>query len=289
MAPVFLFVLLFLVVMVRLAAVQMALHDTASQAVRQTAAHIYPIALAAEQSGFELPTASIGELSLSDIESVAGQLAEWIPEPAGPLLESIGEGDWSPVVDMAATEIGRGVVQPLLRQFAEASVLDPDEVRLYRLSMPDLKEKQEPYFSITVEYELPLNLPFTRKTLTLRERAEERVWVSDAIAAPITPESSEDAADHLQILAIEPSPVRPGRKARVIALTDPNRKVSLTVEYKSGTSKAKFLGEQTADADGMVSWEWHVSGNTTPGVWELYVSTEDSKQVGMHFSVEKAK
>ncbi|XEC93842.1 TadE/TadG family type IV pilus assembly protein [Paenibacillus tarimensis] len=285
-APVFLFVLLFLIVMVRLAAVQMALHDTAAQTVRQTAAHIYPAALAAGKWGDKPHEAAAGGLPLGEFGPIVGELADWIPEPAGPLLKSVSEGDWSGLKDIAATTAARSFVEPIVREMAAETLLEPERLSVHRISLPDLKQKEEPYFSVTLEYEFPLYLPFTKRSLLLRERSEERVWISDALPSQVY--SDELAEGQLHIIAIDPSPLRPGRKARVIASTDPGRKVSLSVEYKSGTSKARHLGEATADADGMVSWEWHVSGNTTPGIWELFVTAlDDGTRAGMHFTVEK--
>src|SRR5690606_24183117 len=98
------------------------------------------------------------------------------------------------------------------------------------------------------------------------------VWMSDAAPAA-TDDAASEGADQapITILAVELSPLRPGMKARVVAASSPHAALNLEVRYKSGTSTAKHLGEAVADENGIVAWEWHVSGNTTPGIWEFVV------------------
>jgi hypothetical protein len=282
--PIVLFVIMFFVFLIKLAAVQMALHGAVSQTVRQAAANIRPAALAAEQAAVSLPGPRGIQVPLSEIGDVAGQIAEWLPDPAGSFLAAAARGD---LQDSAAANIGRSVVQPLLRRSADRAVLEPDRLRLSKLSLPDLKGGPEPYLRIEAEYSFRLGLPFTKREVVLRERAEERVWVSDAVPAPNGGADPEDARARIQIVSIEPVPLRPGRMAHVVALTDPGRTVSLAVDYKSGRSVARHLGDASADPGGRVEWTWLVSGNTTPGVWELTVAAGDGARVSRHFVVEK--
>ncbi|RXZ84746.1 pilus assembly protein [Paenibacillaceae bacterium] len=287
-APVVLMVMLFLILMVKLSVVQMALHDTATEAVRQTSTHIHPLSLAAERwLPKPKPTPSEESSPLAAIGSVVGELSGWLPEPADALLEAVVSGNWKPVVDVAATELGKSVAEPLLHKLAENTVLDTGRLSLRKLTLPDFHNRSDSYFSITVSYEFPLGLPFTQGAIFISSRAMERVWMGDVLPASMYSGDESGEAGKLQIIRIEPNPVRPGRKARLLLRTDPGRTVSLSVEYKSGSSKAKHLGKATADEDGLVVWEWHVSGNTTPGMWELFVQAEDGSGTGMHFQVSK--
>ncbi|GJM75450.1 hypothetical protein HMSSN036_76660 [Paenibacillus macerans] len=63
----------------------------------------------------------------------------------------------------------------------------------------------------------------------------------------------------------------------------------MTVFYKSGVSQAKYLGETTADGEGIVEWNWLVGGNTTPGTWTFVVETEDGLRTAMEFEVTSPK
>jgi hypothetical protein len=287
--PIVLMVIIFLISLIRLASVQMALHGSASQTVRQAAANFRPIELAYEQLAPHL--AAMGELPtlqpLPGINGVADKLEHWLPAPSGPLMAAVLRGDWKPVQNAAATEIGRSVIEPMLRHEADKEILDPSQLRLSNLSLPKLKDNAEPYIRIEAEYTFKLGFPFTKRSIVLREQAEERIWVSDAVPAMRGEGNPDLSHANIQIVSIEPEPLRPGRRARLIVLTDPGRSLDLAVDYKSGRSKAKHLGKAAADTNGRVEWTWLVSGNTTPGVWELIVTADDGTKVARHFVVEK--
>ncbi|MBD2867771.1 TadE/TadG family type IV pilus assembly protein [Paenibacillus arenilitoris] len=292
--PLLLIVLLVFVTLVRLCAVQMALHSAASQTVRQIAAHIHPADLAWQQAVAANPLPSmplpLPGSELSSWGDIAAEAAEWLPSPAGEIAASALRGDFRPLQNAAATEVGRAVVEPLLQDFADKAIVEPERLKLAWLSLPDLEKNEEPFLKLIVEYEFPLKLPFYAKPLVLKEQAAERVWISDAAPARYGAEEGDSAALPIQIVAIEPAPLRPGRKATVVVKTAPGAAVSLGVRYKSGSSKAKHLGEAVADASGYVQWTWHVSGNTTPGIWELAVAeaADPDNRVAKHFIVEKS-
>jgi len=296
--PIVIIVLLLFIVLIRLCTLQMALHGAVTQTVKQAAAHIYPAQLAWQElkqhsADDEKEDSESGNRSVKLLpwSESAAKAAEWLPAPADLLVSSALKGDWRPFQNMAATELGRAVVEPLLHGLADEYAIDSEKIRLHALILPDLNKKEEPYLTIAAEYEFPLKLPFTGRSLVLLEQATERVWISDSLPAMYGSEAEQEERVPLQILSIEPTPVRPGRKATVTAQTSPGAVLSLDVMYKSGTSKAKNLGEATADEEGRVVWTWHVSGNTTPGVWLLTASVagEAEHAVSKHFSVEKAR
>ncbi|WP_081419072.1 TadE/TadG family type IV pilus assembly protein [Paenibacillus sp. Leaf72] len=284
--PMLLLVLMVFIIFIRMSTLQIALQAAASQSARQIAAHIYPVELAYQRVSASKPEFSAAQMPLADWSAAASNAAKWLPDPAGALASSALSGDWKPLIDMAATEIGRGAIEPLLRQNADEAVLETARIKLSRLALPDLKNKQQPYLIIEAEYEFPMQLPFMKQKLILREQASERVWISDAAAAQDT--AAQNDPDHIpiQIISISPVPLRPGHKATAIVLTKPGVTASLKVMYKSGQSQAKHLGEATAGSDGFVQWTWLVSGNTTPGMWELTAGVGD-QQASMHFQVEK--
>ncbi|GBF76444.1 hypothetical protein PA598K_04916 [Paenibacillus sp. 598K] len=285
--PLVLFVLLFFVMLVQLAAAQMALNDAASQVVRQTAAHMHPALLAVDKLP-KRPEPEQQRLPLADMGLAAEALSKWLPDPAGTLVEAAVTGDWSAAEEMATSYLASRVAEPLLRRVAEESVLDVEHLSIEGLKLPDLAGRDEAFLELVAVYEYPLRLPFAPRSLKLQGRATERVWIPDALPSD-SGSAGEAETGLLQIVGIQPDPVRPGRKARLIARTEPGATVSLAVQYKSGASKARHLGEATADEHGYVEWEWHVSGNTTPGTWELTVTGADDRTVGMHFDVVKAR
>lgn len=292
--PIVLMVFIFFTCLIRLSAVQMALHGTVSQTVRQAAANIYPVELAYNKAASSMSNTTESGLSssvqpLPGIELVADKLGEWLPSPAGPLMAAVIKGDWKSAVDVAATEVGRSVIEPLLRHEADQAILDPELLKLSRLTLPDLEGKAEAYVRIEAEYTFKLGFPFTKRSIVLREQAEERVWINDPIPANRDSGETDNTRAHIQIVSIEPDPLRPGRRARLIVQTDPGRTLNLVVNYKSGRSEAKHVGEAAADETGKAEWTWLVSGNTTPGIWELSVTAADGTTASRHFVVEKKK
>ncbi|BBH24775.1 hypothetical protein Back11_61200 [Paenibacillus baekrokdamisoli] len=290
--PIVLMVIIFFICLIRLSAVQMALHGTVSQTVRQMAANIYPVELAFDEVASSLPASGKPDSSssmqkLPGLSFASDKLEEWLPSPAGPLMAAVLRGDWKAVSDTASTEIGRSVIEPLLRHEADQAILDPELLRLSKLSLPDFKGKTEAYVLVEAEYTFKLGFPFTKRSLIVREQAEERAWIRDSVPANSEGEETDQDHAHIQIISIEPDPLRPGRKARLIVQTDPCRALNLVIDYKSGRSEAKHIGETTADDTGRAEWTWLVSGNTTPGVWELSVSAADGTTVSRHFIVEK--
>lgn len=76
------------------------------------------------------------------------------------------------------------------------------------------------------------------------------------------------------------SPVVASRDASIQVQTSPGAKCSITVQYKSGPSRAKGLYPQTADGRGRVAWRWRVGSNTTPGRWPIVVRCEQGGNGG---------
>lgn len=288
--PILLFILVIFSAILSLCMTQTALNAAASQSVRQLASYVYPAQLALD-SLHAANTTAVANLSvpLSDWNDIADQATEWLPESVGELVSSAIEDNGISFKNMAETELGKGIVEPFVQRFVNRRILQSERVKLELLLLPDLKRKEAPYIAIELSYEYPLKLPLIDQPIVIRERAYERVWVSDAAAAAY---GSEGAGDHnglfMQFVSIEPHPVRPGQKATVVLKTKPGAFVSLGVRYKSGASKAKHLGEAMSDENGYARWSWHVSGNTTPGIWELTVEGGDNAgSASKHFAVEK--
>lgn len=141
--PIVLMVIIFFICLIRLCSVQMALHGAASQTVRQAAANIRPVELASHYLSEQLPSSEPSSPSafqppLPGIPLVAEKLEDWLPAPAGLLMTAMLTGDWKPVQDAATTELARAVIEPMLRQEADQSILEPDQLKLSLLSLPDL-------------------------------------------------------------------------------------------------------------------------------------------------------
>ena len=76
----------------------------------------------------------------------------------------------------------------------------------------------------------------------------------------------------LQIVSVT-SPISAGAYATLKAKTVPNASCGITVYYKSGPSTAQGLYTKQADSSGNVAWTWKVGTRTTPGSWQIVVTS----------------
>ena len=73
-------------------------------------------------------------------------------------------------------------------------------------------------------------------------------------------------------LTSEAGTVGRGKNATLSIKGKPNTAYTLSVQYKSGSSKATNVGTKTSDANGNASWTWKVGTNTTPGSHPIIVT-----------------
>ncbi|CAH0120417.1 hypothetical protein PAE9249_02936 [Paenibacillus sp. CECT 9249] len=297
--PVFLMFVVFLVYIVQMSFITMALQMTAAEATKQVAAHFYPVMLAFENreeqadggnSGVpgsgsaEAPNDAEGTSDKLSAEEVAESFDQLFPPPIG---DWIRDSKWFRAAEDSVHEaFGDAFIKPFMKPFVQEHILEFERIRVSRVRIPILKkDKKDPYFALELSYKLPMKVPLLNRDLVLRAKAEERVWIGDISAAGRGDDDGE--GEKPQIVSLEPNPLLPGRKAKLTAKIAPGGTANLTVYYKSGVSVAKHLGMATADGEGYVVWEWHVSGNTTPGMWNLAVEAEGGGRTEMAFDVRK--
>ena len=90
-------------------------------------------------------------------------------------------------------------------------------------------------------------------------------------AMPYGAEYSARAANSVTITR-HPGTVRRGATASVAAKTGAKTGCTITVQYKSGPSKAAGIVPKSSDGSGNVSWSWKVGTNTTPGSWPVIIT-----------------
>lgn len=278
--PVFLLFVVFLIYIVKMAFITMALQVTVSNTVKQIATHMYPVAKAVDQQGeAEGAGQSSGTSTADDVNSQSGgqdpappklsldELADaynqLFPPPIGDWIKSTGV--YNQLEDAAHQAAGDALVKPLMMPYMQDTVLNTDRIHVTRVTLPQLKKKEQMMVALEISYTMPMRVPFLSKDIVLQAKAAERVWVGDTSQASSGDGEGEDKSGRPQIVSLEPNPLKPGSKAKIKVKVAPNQSSHVTVYYKSGQSIAKFLGEKTADADGYIEWEWHVSGNTTKG------------------------
>ena len=99
-----------------------------------------------------------------------------------------------------------------------------------------------------------------------------------AVVAPIAPTRAAPATQTRKVgvtITRHPGAVPAGGTASVAAKTAPQAACTINVSYKTGRSKAKGLGPQTASGAGMVSWSWNVGTNTTAGKWPVVITCKN--------------
>ncbi|WP_435922038.1 TadE family protein [Paenibacillus sp. DYY-L-2] len=303
--PAFVIVLFLFIYMVQMTMLSTQLHTVAANSVRQVSAHMYPVALAVSQrtetNGQEgngqaimsKATAAVSYMLNFSLSDWAEQYASGLPSPMSDWIRSAaakGDEPLQHIKNSAVESVLDPVVKPILRPFLENTWLKEDRLHVNGVTVPDLKTGKNPYFGLEISYELPVKVPFTGRPIVIQTRAEERLWIGD------TGElnqgdggNGEGMSGQAAVILSKPDPAYAGRRAKITAKIPPGNKAKLTVYYKSGVSQAKYLGEATADDQGILQWEWLVGGNTTPGTWSFVIETEEGLQTTETFRVESPK
>ncbi|GAB6988217.1 pilus assembly protein [Paenibacillus pini] len=294
--PLFIFFIIFLIYVVQMTLYSTALQTTASDTVKMVSSHMYPVALAVEKDSSEESEGdskqkgswTIPKLSLTDW---AAQYTDSLPTPLNQWMKDAVSRADEPLQDLK-TQVSEAaldpVIKPILKPFMEDSILNYDRIHVSNIKVPNLKTRTDPYFAIEVSYEMPWKIPLLNKKIVLQAKAQERLWIGQT-----DEDSSDGLGGHdgtpsvvLEILE-KPNPAIVGQRTKVRAKIAPNSTANLSVFYKSGSSTAKYLGEQQADAEGYIEWEWFVGTNTTPGTWPFVVTTAEGERSEVMFTVIK--
>jgi hypothetical protein len=281
--PVFLLLVFFLLFLVQTSIISMALHGAVSQTVRLAASSWYPISLLQAEKGPAQDQEAAWKDKLSSVRETVGAFGQWLPLPLRDWAAAISEGDWSPEEETAKAVLGQ-----MAMQLADTNVLDADRFRVTSVRLPQNGNVSEAFLTLEAEYRLPFRVPFSGQALAIRASARERVWSGGSPSKASEPDPAGGVLD-VTFVSLEPNPVRPGRKATLVLRTRPGATLDLSVVYKSGNSQAKHLGNAVADETGLVTWTWHVSGNTTSGQWNWMAQGEGGASFSMPFQVERKK
>jgi hypothetical protein len=269
--PVFLMFVFFLIFMVKTAVISMAMHGALSQTARQAASAWYPISLGLEQARASELNQQVEKWNDKWLEvgETVNKYGKWLPSPMKEWAENATSGSFS-----LEQHAARLALSQLMKPFMDERVLDSERFKLTSLGLPEEGASGNAYLTLEAEYALPVQIPFLGKKLIIRESARERVWTGGSPSSSRLEEEGQ-ATFNVAFVSLEPNPVKPGRKATLIIRTTPGTKVGLDILYKSGLSQAKHLGSATADASGLITWTWHVSGRTTPGQWSWKVTSAE--------------
>lgn len=300
--PMFIMVLFLFIYMIHMTLISTQLHAVTSNAVRQVASHIHPVALAVSsqpQAEENQETAASSETPMTldyiynfSVSEWSSQYASKLPSPVSDWVQAAVKEGEAPLQDMKGSvseAMLDPVVKPLLRPFLQNRGLDEDRLHISRITIPDLKNGKTPYFGLEVSYELPVKIPFTGQSIRIQSRVEERLWIGDTDELGQADRDEDSGLGEPAKVISKPDPAYAGHRAEVKALVKPGCTATMTVFYKSGVSQAKYLGEAVADENGMITWNWLVGGNTTPGTWTFVIETEDGVRTTEQFQVESPR
>lgn len=291
--PVFLFFVMFLMYIVQMTLVSTALQSTAGEAVKQLSTKIYPVSLVfspsdsagsgGSESGWKIPELSLTEWAEECASSLPEPLSDWVRAAA-----ARGEQPLQEIKTSVLETVLDPTVKPLLEPFINTSVLDVERVHVNGVSIPDLKNKTNPYFRLELSYELPVKVPFLGKSLRIQAAAAERVWIGDTGEGSNSSGGDTDSAGAATVLS-KPEPAYIGNNATIKVQVEPGATANLTIFYKSGESSAKHIGWATADENGVIEWNWFVGTRTTEGTWTFVVETADGAKTVTEFNVASRK
>ncbi|MCQ4086757.1 TadE/TadG family type IV pilus assembly protein [Saccharibacillus sp. JS10] len=287
--PIFLFLFVFLAYIVQMTAYSTVLQSTASEAAKQVSVHLYPVQMAADHLKKTEPIAKgLQGFSKISFSELAATYASDLPEPIGGWVsEAAATGDvpLQSLKDEVSSAVLDPVIKPMLQPLIKDGPLKLDKLHVIGISVPTTGETNLPYFGMELTYEMPIRVPFTGKPIYIRAKAEERAWIGDTGETGGASETSSDSSSGSATITSVPSPAYPGSRATITAKVEPGQTATIKVVYKTGNSRARYLGQQTADASGKLSWTWLVGGNTTPGEWALVVETASGATAEASFEV----
>ncbi|WP_368028324.1 hypothetical protein [Paenibacillus sp. DCT19] len=120
------------------------------------------------------------------------------------------------------------------------SILDYERVHVNGVSIPDLKNKTNPYFRLELSYELPLKVPFIGKSLRIQASAAERLWIGDTGEGSDGSGDGTDSTGSVTVLS-KPEPAYIGNNAMIRVKVEPGTTANLTIFYKSGRVQPSTL------------------------------------------------
>jgi hypothetical protein len=201
--PLFLSFVLMLIAFIQISLAEMALQSAVSETTKVLAVNMYPVDLlyAQAKSKWNQSAASgwidqaLGHIQSTkqkavDTEQFVTEYERWIPEPAVKLLEwekthreklealgQAGTEEAKKSIEEAYKPLVNRAFAPIVGIYANETRIKKDRLKVTNVTLPDFNNKEKAYVGIEAEYELPLTVPFFRKTVLIRKKAFERAWV----------------------------------------------------------------------------------------------------------------
>lgn len=114
---------------------------------------------------------------------------------------------------------------------------------------------------------------------------EESTPIESSSELESEPVSESEPSAELQFISV-PTSVERNEDAYVQVKGAPNTDYSISVMYKSGLATADGLYTKTSDADGYVSWSWHIGGKTSTTYRPTITVSGGGQKISASFDVK---
>lgn len=161
--PFFLTLIIGLLILIRIAFVQIAIQNAADETVKQFASILYPLE----------PSIHV---AVSTKDEWLNSFLTWIPDSIKPtmkvlLTDQVNESITQPVMNSLFKPIYWHYLDPSYKD----SLIRYDQLNIELVSIPFINN-EESMFGIEVLYKFNISIPFYQRTILIRKRAYERVW-----------------------------------------------------------------------------------------------------------------
>jgi hypothetical protein len=198
--PVFLSFVLVLNSFIQITIAQIALQTAVSETSKQIATHMYPVKLLYMEAESKITGSHTGLIiqqvlekirearsKVTDSEELVEQYASYIPQPIvtflelekkhRELLEANGQHMSKQILDHSFNPLVNQAFTSLVLQFADHKVIQPNHLKVVDVQLPNLASPSEAFIAIEAQYDIQLMIPFFHRTIALRKRAVERLWI----------------------------------------------------------------------------------------------------------------
>jgi hypothetical protein len=179
---------------------QIALQTAVSETTKQIATHMYPVKLLYMEAESKIAGSHTGDIiqrvleqiietrsKVTDSEDLVEQYASYIPEPIvlflewekkhRELLEANGQDMSQQLLDHTFNPLVNQAFTKLVLTFTDNQVIQPNHLKVVEVQLPNITLPSEALIAIEAQYDIQLAIPFFNRTLALRKRAVERLWI----------------------------------------------------------------------------------------------------------------
>ena len=199
-APFFMAFVLALICAVRLTVADMALQHAVTEAVKHMTSNAYPAELLAKEAASMYaasPVGTVTEQLLGHIRSARDLLLQgeqwaddyraFVPDLVVSWMEwerrkreqaeLLTREQYERFLEETIDPLVRAAFKEAVYTYADETVLAKDRLSVTGVRLPDLASGTDKLLEIEAEYTVKLPVPFLDRTVKIRKRASERIWV----------------------------------------------------------------------------------------------------------------